>query len=47
MENSYNNLKIAERGARVSIIAYITLSLLKLGVGFFAQSKALLAILIL
>lgn len=43
MENSYNNLKIAERGARVSIIAYITLSLLKLGVGFFAQSKALLA----
>jgi len=43
MENSYNNLKIAERGARVSIIAYITLSLLKLGVGFLAQSKALLA----
>ncbi|OCA97333.1 cation diffusion facilitator family transporter [Clostridium beijerinckii] len=43
MENSYNNFKIAERGARVSIIAYITLSLLKLGVGFFAQSKALLA----
>lgn len=27
----------------MSIIAYITLSLLKLGVGFFAQSKALLA----
>jgi cation diffusion facilitator family transporter len=43
MENRYNNLKLAERGARVSIIAYIVLSLLKLGIGYLAQSKALSA----
>lgn len=43
MEKSFNDLKLAERGARVSIIAYITLSLLKLGIGYLAQSKALLA----
>ncbi|EKQ56774.1 MULTISPECIES: cation diffusion facilitator family transporter [unclassified Clostridium] len=43
MEGNYNNLKLAERGARVSIIAYITLSLLKLGIGYLAKSEALLA----
>lgn len=43
MESRYNDLKLAERGARVSIIAYIVLSLLKLGIGYLAQSKALSA----
>jgi cation diffusion facilitator family transporter len=43
MDSRYDNLKIAERGARVSIIAYIALSLLKLGIGYLAQSKALSA----
>lgn len=43
MDSRYKDLKLAERGARVSIIAYIVLSLLKLGIGYFAQSKALIA----
>lgn len=43
MEEKYNNLKLAERGARISIIAYIALSLFKLGIGYFASSKALTA----
>lgn len=43
MEKKYNDLKLAERGARVSIIAYIILSLLKLGIGYLAHSKALSA----
>lgn len=43
MEEKYNGLKIAERGARISIIAYIVLSLLKLGIGFLSGSKALTA----
>jgi cation diffusion facilitator family transporter len=43
MDSRYDNLKMAERGARVSIIAYIALSLLKLGIGYLAQSKALSA----
>jgi hypothetical protein len=30
MEEEYNGLKLAERGDRISIIAYIALSLLKL-----------------
>lgn len=36
MEEKYNNLKIAERGARISILAYIVLSALKLGIGYFS-----------
>lgn len=43
MEEKYSNLKLAERGARVSIIAYIALSFLKLGVGYLSKSKALAA----
>lgn len=43
MEERYNGLKLAERGARVSIIAYISLSLLKLGIGYLSGSKALTA----
>ncbi|MBC8048352.1 MAG: cation transporter, partial [Fimbriimonadaceae bacterium] len=43
MEEKYNGLKLAERGARISIIAYIALSLLKLGVGYISGSKALTA----
>jgi cation diffusion facilitator family transporter len=43
MDSRYDDLKMAERGARVSIIAYIALSLLKLGIGYLAHSKALSA----
>ncbi|MFL0245398.1 cation diffusion facilitator family transporter [Candidatus Clostridium stratigraminis] len=43
MEEKYNGLKLAERGARVSIIAYISLSFLKLGIGYLFGSKALTA----
>lgn len=43
MEGKYNDLKLAERGARVSIIAYISLSVLKLGIGYVSGSKALTA----
>lgn len=43
MEEKYNGLKLAERGARLSIIAYIILSLLKLGVGYISGSQALTA----
>ena len=43
MEKKYNDLKIAERGARMSIIAYIVLAALKLGIGNLSGSKALTA----
>jgi cation diffusion facilitator family transporter len=43
MEEKYSGLKLAERGARVSIIAYISLSFLKLGIGYLFGSKALTA----
>lgn len=43
MEEKYNGLKLAERGAHISIIAYILLSLLKLGVGHLSGSEALTA----
>ncbi|APQ96541.1 cation diffusion facilitator family transporter [Clostridium botulinum] len=43
MEEKYNSLKIAEQGARISIIAYIILALLKLGIGHLSNSKALTA----
>lgn len=42
-EQAYLDLKRGERGAIISIIAYICLSLLKLAVGFFANSEALKA----
>ena len=43
MEEKYNGIKLAERGARISIIAYIILSLLKVGAGYLSNSKALTA----
>lgn len=43
MEEKYDGLKLAERGARISIIAYIVLSFLKLGIGYWSNSKALTA----
>lgn len=43
MDERYNNLKLAEKGARISLVSYILLSLSKLGVGYFAGSKALFA----
>lgn len=43
MEEKYKNLKLAEKGARISIAAYIILSLFKLGIGYWASSEALTA----
>lgn len=43
MEENYKNLKIAERGAQLSLIAYIVLTVFKLGVGYFSKSEALIA----
>jgi len=42
-ENRYEELKIAERGALVSICAYIVLSIFKIAVGRYANSDALYA----
>ena len=42
-EQGFIDLKRGERGAIISIIAYICLSVLKLGVGYFANSEALKA----
>jgi len=39
----YNNLKLGERGAIISIIAYIVLSILKLVIGIMSNSEALKA----
>lgn len=43
MEENYRNLKIAQRGASISLIVYIILSILKLSIGYFTNSKALTA----
>lgn len=43
MEERYQELKAAEKGAIISILAYIVLSVLKLVVGSWAQSEALRA----
>jgi cation diffusion facilitator family transporter len=43
MEEEYRKLKIAEKGAHVSIVAYIILSIFKLSVGYLFNSKALIA----
>lgn len=43
MEEKYDHLKLAQKGATISIAAYIALSLIKLGIGYFAGSKALFA----
>jgi cation diffusion facilitator family transporter len=42
-EQAYLDLKKGERGAIISIIAYLCLSLLKLAIGFIANSEALKA----
>ncbi|MGB3161740.1 MAG: cation diffusion facilitator family transporter [Carnobacterium sp.] len=43
MQNRYDELKRAEKGAIISIVAYIFLSLIKIGVGVTYQSVALRA----
>lgn len=43
MEENYKNLKIAQRGASISLVVYIILSVLKLAIGYFTNSKALTA----
>lgn len=43
MEENYKNLKIAERGARISLMAYIVLAAFTLIVGYSTSSKALVA----
>jgi len=42
-EQKYNDLKLGERGAIISIIAYICLSILKLAIGYMSDSAALRA----
>ncbi|MFJ8070038.1 cation diffusion facilitator family transporter [Peribacillus sp. NPDC096447] len=42
-EQKYNDLKLGERGAIISIIAYICLSIMKLGIGYISDSAALKA----
>ena len=42
-QQKYNDLKLGERGAIISIIAYICLSALKLVIGYMADSEALKA----
>jgi cation diffusion facilitator family transporter len=42
-EQRYSNLKLGERGAIISIAAYIILSALKLFVGYISDSEALMA----
>ncbi|WP_127584616.1 cation diffusion facilitator family transporter [Paenibacillus koleovorans] len=42
-QQRYDNLKLGERGAYISIVAYMCLSALKLIVGFYSGSEALKA----
>ncbi|WP_100405377.1 cation diffusion facilitator family transporter [Bacillus solitudinis] len=42
-EQKYSNLKLGERGAIISIISYICLSIIKLVVGYMSNSAALIA----
>ncbi|WP_028392560.1 cation diffusion facilitator family transporter [Bacillus cihuensis] len=42
-EQKYNDLKLGERGAIISIIAYIILSIIKLVIGYMSDSAALKA----
>ncbi|MFS0784282.1 cation diffusion facilitator family transporter [Bacillus sp. 1P06AnD] len=42
-EQKYKDLKLGERGAMISIIAYIVLSFLKLFIGYISDSEALKA----
>ena len=43
IEEQYKRIKLGERGARISIIAYVTLTALKLFVGYLSNSEALKA----
>ncbi|REK64963.1 MAG: transporter [Cohnella sp.] len=43
MDNTYNDIKQGERGAWLSILAYICLAGVKLAIGYFALSEALSA----
>lgn len=43
MPNKYNRVKLAERGARVSISVYIILALVKVLLGYFLNAASLLA----
>lgn len=43
LQDKYMNLKLGERGAIISIIAYLFLSALKLYIGYLMESKALSA----
>jgi cation diffusion facilitator family transporter len=43
MDNTYNDIRHGEKGAWVSIITYICLSILKLTIGYFTNSEALSA----
>ena len=42
-QQKYNDLKLGERGAIISIITYICLSIIKLLIGYMADSEALKA----
>ncbi|MDP1421921.1 cation diffusion facilitator family transporter [Peribacillus simplex] len=42
-DQKYNDLKLGERGAIISIIAYICLSIMKLAIGYISDSAALKA----
>ena len=43
IEERYKRIKLGERGARISIIAYVILSALKLLIGYISNSEALKA----
>ena len=43
IEERYKRIKLGERGARISIIAYVILSALKLFIGYLSNSEALKA----
>lgn len=43
MKITYNDIKLGEKGAWISIIAYICLSALKLAIGYITNSEALSA----
>lgn len=42
-KEKYDNLKLGERGAIISIVAYIILSIIKLVIGYTSGSEALQA----
>ncbi|HZG71020.1 MAG TPA: cation diffusion facilitator family transporter [Chondromyces sp.] len=43
MEEKYHNLKLGERGAKISIAAYLVLSSFKIMIGYMSNSEALKA----